>query len=242
MSYNYVYTYSSKRVCSTDDRMNNISMPILPKLVQNQNQILLDKSKIIFHSISESFYICVTSSPCQVGRFLPQQPWHLSIWPIDRGCNSTHTVEQLLQELDMDAPFGPEEKQIELFRHGCQRVAIHQDFRFIGSALKALQCQGSVENLAWILTSHAILGTKMANPKFAGPFIRARALPTYLKLRGASCQVRTIRIGYHIWVLIKIKVPGKGTIADQPRINRDPKGDNRGGVLFVPMSFAQNIK
>jgi hypothetical protein len=40
----------------------------------------------------------------------------------------------------------------------------------------------------------------------------------------------------YIWVLIKIQLPGKGTIADQPRINRDPKGDNRGGILFFPMS------
>ena len=42
--------------------------------------------------------------------------------------------------------------------------------------------------------------------------------------------------------LIKIKVPGKGTIADQSRINRDPKGDNRGGILFFPMSCVQKIK
>lgn len=52
---NYVYvnlcmiklcinTYSSKRACSTDDRMNNTSMWVLPKLVENQNEILLDKS------------------------------------------------------------------------------------------------------------------------------------------------------------------------------------------------------
>ena len=46
----------------------------------------------------------------------------------------------------------------------------------------------------------------------------------------------------HIWALIKIKVPGKGTIADQSRINRDPKGDNRGGILFFPMSCVQKIK
>ena len=44
------------------------------------------------------------------------------------------------------------------------------------------------------------------------------------------------------WALIKIKVPGKGTIADQSRINRDPKGDNRGGILFFPMSCVQKIK
>ena len=30
----------------------------------------------------------------------------------------------------------------------------------------------------------------------------------------------------YIWVLIKIKVSGAATIADQPRINRDPNGVN----------------
>ena len=42
--------------------------------------------------------------------------------------------------------------------------------------------------------------------------------------------------------LIKINVPGKGTIADQPRINRGPTGGNRGGILFFPMSFVQKMK
>lgn len=129
--------------------------------------------------ISESFYICVTSRPCSSRVFLPQQPWHLSIWSIECGCNLKHTVEQLLQELGMDAPFGPEEKPI--FRtkgHGFQRVAIRnsQDFRFNGSALKAVQCQGSVENLAWILTSHTILETKRG--------LDTGTLPTHLKLKG----------------------------------------------------------
>ena len=45
-----------------------------------------------------------------------------------------------------------------------------------------------------------------------------------------------------MWVLIKINVPGKGTIADQPRINRGPTGGNRGGILFFPMSFVQKMK
>ena len=43
-------------------------------------------------------------------------------------------------------------------------------------------------------------------------------------------------------MLIKINVPGKGTIADQPRINRGPTGGNRGGILFFPMSFVQKMK
>ena len=43
--------------------------------------------------------------------------------------------------------------------------------------------------------------------------------------------------GYVIWVLIKIKVPGEVTIADQPPTNRGPKGDNRGRVSFYPMLF-----
>ena len=34
-----------------------------------------------------------------------------------------------------------------------------------------------------------------------------------------------------IWVLIKIKVAEAATIADQPRINRDPNGVNRGRLL-----------
>ena len=38
-----------------------------------------------------------------------------------------------------------------------------------------------------------------------------------------------------MWVLIKIKVPGEGTTAEQPRTNRGPKGDNRGRVLCYPM-------
>ena len=43
-----------------------------------------------------------------------------------------------------------------------------------------------------------------------------------------------------MWVLIKINVSGKGTIADQPRINRGPTGGNRGGILFFfPMSFVE---
>ena len=36
-------------------------------------------------------------------------------------------------------------------------------------------------------------------------------------------------------MLIKIKVPGEGTIAEQPPTNRGPKGDNRGRVLCYPM-------
>ena len=54
--------------------------------------------------------------------------------------------------------------------------------------------------------------------------------------------VRTYLHTLHTWVSIKIQVPGKGTIADQPRINRDPKGDNRGGILFFPMAAVQKIK
>ena len=72
-------------------------------------------------------------------------------------------------------------KKKPIFRtkgHGFQRVAIRnsQDFRFNGSALKAVQCQGSVENLAWILTSHTILETKRG--------LDTGTLPTHLKLKG----------------------------------------------------------
>ena len=41
----------------------------------------------------------------------------------------------------------------------------------------------------------------------------------------------------YIWVLIKIKVSEAATIADQPRINRDPNGVNRGRVLFYATLF-----
>ena len=46
-------------------------------------------------------------------------------------------------------------------------------------------------------------------------------------------QSSTYDISQHavIWVLIKIKVSEAATIADQPRINRDPNGVNRGRVL-----------
>ena len=57
------------------DRMNNTSMWVLPKLVENQNEILLDKSNhasTIYIYISESFYICVTSRPLfKSGVFTP---------------------------------------------------------------------------------------------------------------------------------------------------------------------------
>ena len=50
---------------------------------------------------------------------------------------------------------------------------------------------------------------------------------------------------YILWVLIKIKVSGAATIADQPRINRDPNGVNRGRVLSYATLFCaedrQNI-
>ena len=49
----------------------------------------------------------------------------------------------------------------------------------------------------------------------------------------------------YIWVLIKIKVSRAATIADQPRINRDHNGVNRGRVLSYPTRFCaenrQNI-
>ena len=44
-----------------------------------------------------------------------------------------------------------------------------------------------------------------------------------------------------IWVLIKIKVSEAATIADQPRINRDPNGVNRGRVLsYATLFCAEN--
>lgn len=44
-----------------------------------------------------------------------------------------------------------------------------------------------------------------------------------------------------IWVLIKIKVSEAATIADQPRINRDPNGVNRGRVLsYATLFYAKN--
>ena len=59
------------------------------------------------------------------------------------------------------------------------------------------------------------------------------------------CTFQSLQLIYishiYIWVLIKINVPGKGTIADQPRINRGPTGGNRGGIFF-PMSFVQKMK
>ena len=36
---------------------------------------------------------------------------------------------------------------------------------------------------------------------------------------------------YAIWVLIKIELSRAASMADQPRINRDPNGVNRGRVL-----------
>ena len=45
----------------------------------------------------------------------------------------------------------------------------------------------------------------------------------------------------YIWVLIKIKVSEAATIADQPRINRDPNGVNRGRVLsYATLFCAEN--
>ena len=45
----------------------------------------------------------------------------------------------------------------------------------------------------------------------------------------------------YIWVLIKIKVSGAAIIADQPRINRDPNGVNRGRVLsYATLFCAEN--
>ena len=45
----------------------------------------------------------------------------------------------------------------------------------------------------------------------------------------------------NIWVLIKIKVSGAATIADQPRINRDTNGVNRGRVLsYATLFCAEN--
>ena len=41
----------------------------------------------------------------------------------------------------------------------------------------------------------------------------------------------------YIWVLIKIKVSEAATIADQPRINRDPNSVNRGRVLSYATLF-----
>ena len=41
----------------------------------------------------------------------------------------------------------------------------------------------------------------------------------------------------YIWVLIKMKVSGEATIADQPRINRDPNGVNHGRVLSYATLF-----
>ena len=43
-------------------------------------------------------------------------------------------------------------------------------------------------------------------------------------------------------MLIKIKVPGEVTIADQPPTNRGPKGDNRGRVLFYTIPFCTEKK
>ena len=49
---------------------------------------------------------------------------------------------------------------------------------------------------------------------------------------------RSIQI---ICVLIKIHVSGAATIADQPRINRDPHGVNRGRVLsYATLFCAEN--
>ena len=44
-----------------------------------------------------------------------------------------------------------------------------------------------------------------------------------------------------MWVLIKIKVSKAATIADQPRINRDPNGVNRGECPRMQHYFAQRI-
>ena len=68
-------------------------------------------------------------------------------------------------------------------------------------------------------------------------FIKSSHIHRYTTCTACCAQTRQF-----IWALIKIKVPGKGTIADQSRINRDPKGDNRGGILFFPMSCVQKIK
>ena len=44
-----------------------------------------------------------------------------------------------------------------------------------------------------------------------------------------------------IWVLIKIKVSEAATIADQPQINRNPNGVNRGRVLsYATRLYAKN--
>ena len=45
----------------------------------------------------------------------------------------------------------------------------------------------------------------------------------------------------NIWVLINIMVSEAATIADQPRINRDPNGVNRGRVLsYATLFYAKN--
>ena len=44
----------------------------------------------------------------------------------------------------------------------------------------------------------------------------------------------------NIWMLIKIKVSGAATIADQSRINRHPNGVNLGRVLPHSTSFCAN--
>ena len=45
----------------------------------------------------------------------------------------------------------------------------------------------------------------------------------------------------NIWVLIKIKVSGAATIVDQPRINHDTNGVNRGRVLsYATLFCAEN--
>ena len=45
------------------------------------------------------------------------------------------------------------------------------------------------------------------------------------------CICMYVNVCTYIWVLIKIRVSGAATIADQPRINRGPSGVNRGRVL-----------